>query len=95
MERVPVRFLPGVGPATEGDLERLGIAYLDQLVGEDGDALYLRLGRLDGRLADPCVADVFASLVAIAAGEPARPWFSFSEERKARWWAEGRPTLAD
>ena len=33
---------------------------------------------------DPCVRDVFAAVVSYAQGDPARPWWEFTPERKAR-----------
>jgi nucleotidyltransferase/DNA polymerase involved in DNA repair len=93
MARVPVSDLPGVGPATAADLARLEISYLDQFAGADADDLYLRLGQIDGQLHDPCMADVLASLIAIADGQPARPWWKHTPERKSRWAMNGRPAL--
>lgn len=80
----PLLDIPGVGPATVGDLERLGIRRLEKLRGADADALYMRLCRIDGERHDPCLRDVFAMLVAIADGGPARPWWHYTPARKAR-----------
>lgn len=74
--------LPGIGPATVGDLERLGITELQQLAGRDPQALYDALGALDQSPPDICVRDVFESLIAHANGEPLRPWWKFSRARK-------------
>lgn len=76
--------IPNVGPATAQDLLRLGIASFDDLVNQDPDEMYERLCCLDGTKHDPCVRDVFAAAVAYALGKPARPWWEFSRERKAR-----------
>lgn len=76
--------LPGIGPATVGDLQRLGITRLEQLVGRDPQTLYDALGALDNAPHDICVRDVFESLIAHADGEPLRPWWEFSRRRKAQ-----------
>jgi hypothetical protein len=76
--------LPNVGPATAGDLLRLGICRPSDLVGQDPDDLYRRLCALDGALHDPCVRDVFAAVVDHAGGGAARPWWTFTAARKAR-----------
>ncbi len=73
-----------VGPAMERDLLRLGIHAPGDLAGGDPVELYERLCALDGTRHDPCVLDVFTSAVAQANGDPARPWWEFSRERKVR-----------
>ncbi len=92
-----LRVMPNVGPATAGFLIRLGIRSPGDLIGLDGDDLYDRLCRLDGRRLDPCVRDVFAAVVAFAEGGPPRPWWDFTAARKARDAASAGPgsTAAD
>jgi Pathogenicity locus len=79
-----LKQIPNVGPATARDLRKLGIATLDDLHGRDPDQLYDELCARDGVRYDPCVRDVFAAVVAIANGEPSRPWWAFTPLRKAR-----------
>ena len=93
---VPVRArgllgLPNVGPATALDLVRLGIFEKKGLKGRSADRMYDTLCKIDGVRHDPCVRDVFASLVAFAGGAPARPWWYYTPERKA---STGRPSPA-
>lgn len=76
--------IPNIGPAMAGDLLGLGITAVDELVGRDPDEMYDELCRIDGTRHDPCVRDVFAAAVSYARGEPARPWWAFTPERKAR-----------
>ena len=76
--------LPNVGPATALDLVRLGIVDRKALKGRDPDKMYEALCKKDGVRHDPCVRDVFASLVAFANGAPARPWWHYTPERKKR-----------
>lgn len=75
--------LPNVGPATAKDLLLLNIRSKENLVARDPDELYESLCSLTGERQDPCVRDVFASLVAFANGAPAKPWWHYTPERKA------------
>ena len=76
--------IPNVGPAVARMLERLGVSALDDLRGRDAEELFERLCALDGRRHDPCLLDTLAAVVAYADGGPARPWWEYSRERKAR-----------
>lgn len=76
--------LPNIGPAIAAKLRLIGVNEPADLVGRDPDELYERLGaRLGGR-PDPCVLDVLVAVTRFMDGEPARPWWEFSRERKAR-----------
>ena len=74
--------LPNVGPATAGDLRSLGITRPAQLLGQDPYAIYDRLCEQTGARQDPCVYDVFISVVRYMEGAPARPWWHYTPERK-------------
>jgi hypothetical protein len=76
--------IPNIGPAIALKLERLDVAGLDDLRGRDPEELFERLCTLDGRRHDPCLLDTFVAAVAYADGGPARPWWEYSRERKAR-----------
>jgi len=76
--------MPNVGPAVAAKLERIGIARPEDLRGRDPDELFEQLCALDGLRHDPCLLDTFVAAVAFAEGGPARPWWEFSRERKAR-----------
>ena len=75
--------LPNIGPAMAADLQRLGFERPDELRGHDAYALYDRLCQIDGVRHDPCVLDVFLSVVHFLDGDPARPWWAYSAARKA------------
>lgn len=79
-----LQTIPNVGPAIERKLQRLDITTVADLRGRDGEDLFERLCSLDGRRHDPCLLDTFVAAVAYADGGPARPWWEFSRERKAR-----------
>lgn len=76
--------IPNIGPAVASKLSRLGIATPGDLRDRDPDELFERLCALDGRRHDPCLLDTFVAAVAYAEGGPARPWWEYSRERKAR-----------
>jgi hypothetical protein len=76
--------IPNVGPAVARKLLTLDVRGLDDLRGRDPEALFERLCAQDGRRHDPCLLDTFVAAVAYADGGPARPWWEFSRERKAR-----------
>ncbi len=76
--------LPNVGPATVKDLHLLGIRKPEDLAGLDPFEMHKRLCSLTKTKQDPCVIDVFLSIVAFANGEPPKPWWEFTPERKRR-----------
>ena len=76
--------IPNVGPAVARKLRSLDIESVDDLRGVDAGELFERLCAIDGRRHDPCLLDTFTAAVAYADGGPARPWWEFSRERKAR-----------
>ena len=75
--------LPNIGPSIAGDLRRLGIAHPVELASRDPLQLYQALCRLAGRRQDPCVLDTFMAATDFMRGGEARPWWTFTAERKA------------
>ncbi|EDY38599.1 mitomycin resistance protein [Cyanobium sp. PCC 7001] len=76
--------LPNVGPAIAKALLSLGYRVPADLNGADPLDLYNRLGDLRGCRQDPCVLDVFIAITRFLNGEPARPWWAYSEDRRRR-----------
>ena len=76
-----LQTLPNVGPATAGDLIRLGVSSLDDLSRRDPRRLYDRLTELDGVAHDPCVLDVFAAAIHCARTGESVPWWQFTDLR--------------
>ncbi len=74
--------LPNVGPAIAKILQSIGIDNPQQLAGSDPFELYERLRKISGKRADPCVLDVFMSIVSFMKGGEARVWWAFTSERK-------------
>ncbi len=81
---VRLQEIPNVGPRMAEDLLKLGVTRLGDAEGRDPDEMYHELCALDAGRHDPCVRDVFAAVVSHAEGHPARPWWEFTPERKAR-----------
>lgn len=75
--------LPNVGKATVADLHLLGITEPLQLKMRDPYQMYDELCRLSSVRHDPCVYDVFISIVKFMNGAPPMPWWHYTQERKA------------
>jgi hypothetical protein len=75
--------IPNIGPAVVMDLYAIGITTPDQLKGKDGIKLYQKLNRVTGIRHDPCMADTFLAVVDFMNGGRAKPWWAFTERRKA------------
>src|SRR5262245_11438742 len=74
--------IPNVGPAIAADLRQLGITSPIDLVGRDPYAMYEDLCGKDGQRHDPCLLDTFIAAVRYMAGEPKKPWWKYTAERK-------------
>lgn len=77
--------LPNIGKAGAADLRLLGIKSPADLKGQDPFDLYLRLCALTGSRQDPCVLDVLMSVTAFMEGDSPKPWWAYTQERKARF----------
>jgi hypothetical protein len=76
--------IPNIGPSLAEDLRTVGVKHPSELPGRDPYALYDRLCRITGERQDPCVIDAFISAVRFMEGEPRRPWWHYTPERKRR-----------
>ncbi len=80
-----LQTIPGVGPAMERDLRGLGFRYVEDLRGQDPEAMYRRSSEIAGVRQDPCVLYVFRCAVYYA--ETPDP-----EPELLKWWSwKGRP----
>lgn len=75
--------LPNVGKATVADLQLLGITEPQQLKGRNPYQMYDELCAATKVRHDPCVYDVFISIVKFMDGEPPLAWWHYTAERKA------------
>ena len=74
--------LPNIGKAMAGDLRLIGIDSPKELIGKNPFELYDKLCAKSGKRHDPCVIDVFMSVVRFMEGGDALPWWAFTEKRK-------------
>lgn len=77
--------LPNIGPAIAADLRRIGVQRPADLARRDAFEMYLALQRATGRRQDPCVLDTFMAATDFMRGAPARRWWAYTAERKARY----------
>ena len=76
--------LPNVGPATAAKLRRIDVREPSDLIGRDPYALYDELNARTGECHDPCLLDVLIAVTRFMSGEPAKPWWAYTAERKAQ-----------
>jgi Pathogenicity locus len=76
--------IPNVGPKMAGALLKLGVRGLEDAAGKNPDEMYHELCAIEATRHDPCVRDIFAAVVSYADGNPPRPWWEFTPQRKAR-----------
>lgn len=74
--------IPNIGPAIADDLRVIGISSPSDLPGSDPYLMYDKLCRKTGEHHDPCVLDTFIAAVRYMEGEPKRPWWKYTAERK-------------
>jgi hypothetical protein len=80
--------LPNIGKAGAEDLKLLGIDSPEALQGRCPYAMYEELCRRTGVRHDPCVIDVFLSIVHFMAGGEPQRWWEFTAQRKQRLAAQ-------
>lgn len=76
--------LPNIGRAMATKLQLIGIDRPQQLIGQDAVERYDRLCRVSGQPHDPCVIDVFLSVIDFMQGGEPSPWWTFTQVRKNR-----------
>ena len=74
--------IPNIGTSMAEDLRLIGLSHPQDLIGRNPYAMYEELCRKTGQRHDPCVIDVFISAVRFMQGEPKRPWWAYTSERK-------------
>ena len=77
------RDIPNVGPAFVGAFTKLGLQRPADLVGKDPYQMFEDYCRVTKEHQDPCVLDVFISVVRYMEGGPKQYWWDFTAERKA------------
>ena len=74
--------LPNVAKAIAADLKLIGLDRPQDLIGKNPLQLYKQLCDITGKKQDPCVLDVFSSIVHFMDGGEPLPWWLFSRDRK-------------
>ena len=74
--------LPNVGKAMADALQLICIDHPGKLIGKDPFELYEELCTRSKKRHDPCVIDVFMSVIHFMEGRDPLPWWSFTDERK-------------
>lgn len=82
LELARLEDIPNVGPAVAADLRQLGIAEPADLLDRDPFQMYDELSSLTGQRHDPCLLDTFIAAVRFMQGEPKKPWWKYTAERK-------------
>jgi Pathogenicity locus len=77
-----LRDLKNVGKATLEDLTLLGIRSVEELALQDATFLFQELERRTRHRQDPCVWDVFASIIHEANSGESTNWWDWTAERK-------------
>jgi hypothetical protein len=75
--------LPNIGPSLADDLCQIGINTPEQLKGKEAFELYEMLCEKTGAKHDPCVLDVFMSIIDFMNGGEPKVWWDYTQERKA------------
>ena len=74
--------LPNIGKAMSEVLQLIGIDHPKMLIGRNPFELYEKLCAISGKSHDPCVIDIFMSVIHFMEGGDPLPWWSFTEKRK-------------
>jgi hypothetical protein len=77
--------LPNVGRAISADLVSIGICHPGELKGRDPLELYREVCEKSGQRQDPCLLDVFMSVISFMEGNDPLPWWAFTEDRKKKY----------
>ena len=77
--------LPNIGKSIAADLQAIGIERPQQLCRQNPLSLYEKINQAHGCRQDPCVLDVLMAAVNFMEGGPARPWWTFTAERKRKY----------
>ncbi|HEY8749780.1 MAG TPA: helix-hairpin-helix domain-containing protein [Tepidisphaeraceae bacterium] len=76
--------LPNIGPAIARDLRRLKIMLPAHLKNRDPYRMYKDICRITDQHHDPCVLDTFIAVTRFMAGDPVKPWWHYTTERKRK-----------
>jgi hypothetical protein len=75
--------LPNIGKSIANHLLIIGIVHPKQLLHQDPFKMYKQLCEKTHTRIDPCVLDVFISVVDFMEGNEPRPWWKYTKQRKS------------
>ena len=81
-ELTDLEDIPNIGPAIADDLWLIGIASPQDLLGKDPYTMHDELCQTTGARHGLCELDAFIAAVRFMNGEPAKPWWKYTPERK-------------
>jgi hypothetical protein len=81
--------LPNIGKKMADYLEMADIKTPQSLIGKNAFDLYNKLCERTGKPFDPCVIDVFMSVIDFMEGGEPSPWWEFTDQRKKYLKKEG------
>ena len=81
--------LPNIGKKMADYLEMADIKTPRSLIGKNAFDLYNKLRERTGKPFDPCVIDVFMSVIDFMEGGEPAPWWEFTDQRKKFLKKEG------
>ena len=84
--------LPNIGKAMANAFQLIGIDHPKKLIGKDAFELFEALCARTGKRSDPCVIDVFMSVIHFMEGGEPFPWWSFTDQRKESISLQNRRT---
>lgn len=80
-----LEHLPNISKKMASYLEIIDIKSPRSLIGKNAFDLYNKLCEKTGKQLDPCVIDVFMSVIDFMEGGEASAWWKFTSERKKTW----------
>lgn len=89
-ELTELEQLPNVGPAIADDLRLIGISSPQDLLGKDPYTMHDDLCHTTRVRHDPCELGVFIAAVRFMAGEPSKPWWKYTVQRKRKLAAKAK-----
>jgi len=87
--------LPNIGKAIAQDLQLIGIDHPKKLIGKNAFKLYEELCEVSGKRQDPCIIDVFMSVIYFMEGGEPLSWWSFTEQRKKQFARQNQTEKQD
>ncbi len=77
--------IPNIGHAMSMNFDLLGLTKPQDLIDKDPMKLYKQMCQISGIRQDPCVLDTYIAAIDFMNGAPARPWFSYTKNRKVEY----------